>query len=144
MKGTFRKKRAPKNIFPEMLATGECVGGHLKKIFRTYQKNFPDIPHFFLHMKKCFRIYRKILGKYDIFRGKEKSFPEITYIQVFKSALWAKNAILMTFLKQEKALCSRKKSTWKNLGAWPPGSYAPMSHFTMSHFTILLATAVRA
>ena len=32
---------------------------HLKKIFRTYQKNFLDIPHFFLNTKTFFTIYQK-------------------------------------------------------------------------------------
>ena len=59
-----------------MLATG---GGHLKKkIFWTYQKNFPDTPHFFVNMKKNFWIYQKIFRIYYIFPGNEKNFPEIT------------------------------------------------------------------
>jgi hypothetical protein len=47
-----------------MLATGG--GGHLKKIFRTYRKNFPDISHFFLN------IY--IYMVYDIFPETKKIF----------------------------------------------------------------------
>ena len=76
-------------------------------------------------MIKIFRIYQKIFRKYDIFQRKEKHFPEITYIQVFKSALWAKNAILMTFSRKKRALCSRKKGTWRNLGGGPPGPPVP-------------------
>jgi hypothetical protein len=38
----FEKKRHPKKF----------IGSHLKKIFRTYQNNFPDISHFFLNMNK--------------------------------------------------------------------------------------------
>ena len=108
-----------------MLAAGGG-GGNLKKIFRTYQKKFQDISHFFLNMKKIFRIYLKILRKYDIFQGKEKHFQEITYIQVFKSALWAKNAILMTFFTQEKGMhfAPEKRAlgeTWGEAGPpWPP------------------------
>jgi hypothetical protein len=62
-----------------MLATGGGgVGGHLKKIFRSSQKNFPYIPHFFLNTKKTFRIYQKNFRIYDIFPGNENIFPEIT------------------------------------------------------------------
>ena len=166
LKRTFQKKRAPKNYVREMLATGGVwgVGGHLKKLFRTYRKNFPDKPHFFLHTKKCFRTYRKILRKCDIFPGKEKIFPEITYIQVFKSALWAKNAILMTFFTQEKALLPKKEHLAKLGGLatrflrpcfWqrrPAAKKYIRFHYTfshgspclksISHFTILLDTKV--
>jgi hypothetical protein len=41
-----------------MLATGGGGRGRLKQIFRTYQKYFPDIAHFFENMKKYFRIYQ--------------------------------------------------------------------------------------
>ena len=70
-------------------------------------------------MIKIFRIYQKICRKYDIFQGKEKHFPEITYIQVFKSALRAKNAILMTFSRKKRAL----GETWVEAG--PPGPPVP-------------------
>jgi hypothetical protein len=99
-------------------------GGHLKKILRIYQKNFPDIAHFFLNMTKIFRIYQKFFSKYDIFPEGEKKFPEITSIQVFKSALWAKNAILMTFFTQEKGTLLPEKGHLEKLGGG--GSYAPV------------------
>ena len=44
---------------------GFVGGGHLKNIFRTYQKDFPDISHFFLNIKKIFRIYQNIFRIYD-------------------------------------------------------------------------------
>jgi hypothetical protein len=69
--GHFSKKKAPKKFFTEMLATGGVGGGSSQKHFPDYQKNFPDIPHFFLNMRKIFR-------KYDISPGKEKKFPQIT------------------------------------------------------------------
>jgi hypothetical protein len=53
LRGTFRIKKASKNFFPEMLATGGG-GGVISKIFsgyttffRKYEKNFPDIPENF-------------------------------------------------------------------------------------------------
>ena len=58
---TFRIKKASKNFFPEMLATG--------KMFRTYQKNFQDISNFFLKMKNLFRIYQKNFRIYDYIPG---------------------------------------------------------------------------
>jgi hypothetical protein len=77
------------------------MDGHLKKIFRTYQNNFPDISHVFLNIKKNFQIY-------DIFPENEKHF-------------WH-------FSRKKRALSSRKKGTWQNLGGLPPpGSYAPES-----------------
>jgi hypothetical protein len=68
LRGTFRIKKASKNFFPEMLATGGGGGG-------SFQKFFPDIPHFFVNMKKIFPIYQKIFRIYDIFPGNEKNCP---------------------------------------------------------------------
>jgi hypothetical protein len=55
-----------------MLATGGWGGA------RSFQKNFPDIPHFFVNMKKIFPIYHKIFQINHIFHRNEKNFPEIT------------------------------------------------------------------
>ena len=109
-----------------MLATGGGGGkGHLKKIFPTYQKHFPDISHFFLNVKKFFQIYQKIFPIYDFFPETKTT----TQIQVFKSALWPKNAILMTFFTLEKGTLLPEKGHFANLGGGgggcpPPGSYA--------------------
>ena len=56
-----------------MLATGgEGGGAHLKKCFRTYQKNFPDIARFFpKNMKKFSGYTKKNFRIYDIFPGNE-------------------------------------------------------------------------
>jgi hypothetical protein len=47
-------------------------GGRLKKIFRTYQKNFPGISHFFLNMKN-FSGYNQKLAEYMIFFPRMKT-----------------------------------------------------------------------
>ena len=47
-------------------------GGHLKKNFRTYQKNFQDIALFFLNIKKILGIYQKNFS--------DKFFPEMNKI----------------------------------------------------------------
>jgi hypothetical protein len=82
LRGTFRIKRASKNIFPEILASGGGDWGLgeviSKKISGHTKKNFPDIPHFFVNMKKIFLIYQKNFRIYDIFPGNENNFPEIT------------------------------------------------------------------
>jgi hypothetical protein len=79
LRGTFREKKLGHlKIFAANVGDRGEGGGHLKKIFRTYQKNFPDISHFFLNMKTFFRIYQKIFRIYDNFPGNEKNFPEIT------------------------------------------------------------------
>jgi hypothetical protein len=62
-------------------------------------KNFPDRPKTFSGYTTFFRSYKK---NFPDIPGNEKNFQEITEIRVFKSALWAKNAILMTFFTQEK------------------------------------------
>ena len=56
-----------------MLATGGGGEGG-----SSFQKNFPDIPHFFVNIKTFFPIYQKFFRIYDIFPGNEKNFPEIT------------------------------------------------------------------
>ena len=100
--------------------------GHFKKIL-TSQKNFQDIPHFFVNMKKIFRIFQGFSRIYEIFPGNEKNFPEITYIQVFKSALWAKNAILMTIFNARKGhLAPGKRALGKTWGACPPPVPTPL------------------
>jgi hypothetical protein len=88
LRGTFRIiPDIPKNV-------SGCT-----TFFPKYEKNFPDMP-------------KKFSGYMIFFTEMNKNFPEITYIQVFKSALWAKNAILMTFFTQEKG-------TWQS--SYVPG-----------------------
>jgi hypothetical protein len=74
--------------------------GSSQKNFRTYQKKFPDIAHFFLNMTTFFRIYQKILPIYDI-------------LPIY---IWAKNAILMTFFTQEKGTLLPEKGKLAKLG----------------------------
>jgi ribosomal protein S27E len=47
--------------------------GHFKKIL-TSQKNFPDIPHFFVNMKNIFRIFQKFFPDIWNFSRKWKKF----------------------------------------------------------------------
>jgi hypothetical protein len=62
-------------------------GGGLKKFFRTYQKNFPDISHFF---QKNFQDIPKKFSGYHIFPGNEKNFPENNVNSSFQKCPWAK------------------------------------------------------
>ena len=75
--GHFPNKKGHLKIFSRK--SWRRGGGEVsKKFFRTYLKNFSDISHFFLNMKKIFRIHRKIFRIYHIFPGREKIFPKIT------------------------------------------------------------------
>jgi hypothetical protein len=48
-------------------------------------------------------------------------FPKITYIEVFKSALWVKNSILIKFFHGKKGTLQPKKGHLPKLGgARPP------------------------
>jgi hypothetical protein len=67
----FEWKRAPKNFFREMLATGRRRPS--QKIFRTYQKLFRRY-HFFPKRKKIFRHTRKFSGNIIFFPRKLKTF----------------------------------------------------------------------
>jgi phosphatidylethanolamine-binding protein (PEBP) family uncharacterized protein len=53
------------------------------------------------------------------------------------------------FSRRQRALCHRKKETFKNVGAWPPcpppGSYAPDTHhylFNIRTYPIILSTCI--
>ena len=59
---------------------------------------------------------------YDIFPN-FNIFPEITYIEVFKRALWLKKAILMNFFPGKKGHFATKKRALPKLGG--PGPPAP-------------------
>jgi hypothetical protein len=100
-----------------MLATG---GGHLKKIFRIYQKNFPDIPHFCLNMKTFSRIYQKIFRIYIFFR-KWKKFSGNNIDSSFQKCPLGKKCNLNDIFHARKGhFAPGKRALGKTWGAWPP------------------------
>ena len=129
LRGTFRKKRASKNFFPEMLSTGggRGVGGHLKKIFRTYQKNFPDISHFFLNnYEKNFPDIPKNFPDIWYFSRKRKKFSGNSIVASFQKCPLGKKCNLNDIFHARKGhFAPGKRALGKTWGAWPPGPYAP-------------------
>jgi hypothetical protein len=78
-------------------------------------------------MKKIFRIYQKIFRIYHIFPGNEKNFPENNINSSFQKCPLPgkKRQSLRHFLRKRRALCSRKKGTWQNLGGGLPSPPVP-------------------
>jgi hypothetical protein len=93
---------------------GQCTILGVKKFFRTYR--------FSLILTNFSGNTYKFSGYIGIFHRNFNIFPEITYIEVFKRALWLKKGILMN----SNELCNQKKGTCQNLGGLaPPGPPVP-------------------